>query len=128
VVPERPASASESVAKPRGPLPGGATGGGPSPESDDGKASSKEAGRTSAAGKGQAAAKDEKARPKGDAVGKERRHTVKVIVGTRRYHSTDCPLIQGAGDGGVETMTLAQAEDAGLTSCSVCQHDHESIA
>jgi hypothetical protein len=51
---------------------------------------------------------------------------VKVIVGTRRYHSTDCPLVKGAGDG-VETMTLAQAEDAGLTSCSVCQHDREAV-
>ncbi|MFI6905473.1 hypothetical protein ACIBKY_29715 [Nonomuraea sp. NPDC050394] len=54
--------------------------------------------------------------------------TVKVIVGTRRYHSTACPLIRGAGDTGVETMTLAQAEAAGLTSCSVCQNDRESVS
>ncbi|MFI6531327.1 hypothetical protein ACIBHY_02690 [Nonomuraea sp. NPDC050547] len=53
--------------------------------------------------------------------------TVKVIVGTRRYHGTACPLIRGAGDTGVETMTLAQAEAAGLTSCSVCQNDRESV-
>ncbi|TDB98160.1 hypothetical protein E1267_38990 [Nonomuraea longispora] len=54
--------------------------------------------------------------------------TVKVIVGTRRYHSTDCPLIRGAGDSGVETMAVAAAEAAGLTSCSVCQHDRESVS
>jgi predicted hotdog family 3-hydroxylacyl-ACP dehydratase len=52
---------------------------------------------------------------------------VKVIIGTRRYHSTACPLIRGAGDTGVETMTISQAESAGLTSCSVCQNDRESV-
>ncbi|MEV0619990.1 hypothetical protein AB0I81_42195 [Nonomuraea sp. NPDC050404] len=57
----------------------------------------------------------------------ERSGTVKVIVGTRRYHSTNCPLIRGAGETGVETMTLAAAEAAGLTSCSVCQHDRETV-
>ncbi|TDE49153.1 hypothetical protein E1295_20430 [Nonomuraea mesophila] len=54
--------------------------------------------------------------------------TVKVIVGTRRYHSTNCPLIRGAGDSGVETMAVTAAEAAGLTSCSVCQHDRESVS
>ncbi|MEU8249010.1 hypothetical protein [Nonomuraea sp. NPDC048916] len=63
-----------------------------------------------------------------DTPAKERAATVKVIAGTRRYHSTDCPLIRGAGDSGVETMTFAQAEAAGLTSCSVCQNDHETVA
>ncbi|MFI6923793.1 hypothetical protein ACIBIZ_27915 [Nonomuraea spiralis] len=53
--------------------------------------------------------------------------TVKVIVGTSRFHSTACPLIRGAGESGVETMTLAEAEAAGLTSCSVCQHDRETV-
>ncbi|MFB4274964.1 hypothetical protein ACBJ59_06665 [Nonomuraea sp. MTCD27] len=57
----------------------------------------------------------------------ERPGTVKVIIGTRRYHSTACPLIRGAGETGVETMTLAAAEAAGLTSCSVCQHDRETV-
>ncbi|SPL95995.1 unnamed protein product [[Actinomadura] parvosata subsp. kistnae] len=52
---------------------------------------------------------------------------MKVIIGTRRYHSTACPLIRGAGETGVETMTLAAAEAAGLTSCSVCQHDRETV-
>ncbi|MEO3804061.1 hypothetical protein [Nonomuraea sp. B1E8] len=54
--------------------------------------------------------------------------TVKVIVGTRRYHSTNCPLIRGAGESGVETMAADAAEAAGLTSCSVCQHDRESVS
>jgi NAD(P)H-hydrate repair Nnr-like enzyme with NAD(P)H-hydrate dehydratase domain len=52
---------------------------------------------------------------------------VKVIVGTRRYHGTACPLIRGAGESGVESMTLARAEAAGLTSCSVCQNDRETV-
>lgn len=52
--------------------------------------------------------------------------TVKVITGTRRYHSATCPLIRGAGETGVETMTIPEAEDAGLTSCPVCQHDRET--
>ncbi|WP_214327801.1 hypothetical protein [Nonomuraea sediminis] len=69
----------------------------------------------------------EETRPDVRAPGKKT-GTVKVIVGTRRYHSTACPLIRGAGDTGVETMTLAQAEAAGLTSCSVCQHDRETVA
>ncbi|MFI6497566.1 hypothetical protein [Nonomuraea typhae] len=72
-----------------------------------------------------AKAKDEPASGKG---GDDRPGTVKVIVGTRRYHSTACPLIRGAGDTGVETMSLAQAEAAGLTSCSVCQNDRESVS
>jgi NAD(P)H-hydrate repair Nnr-like enzyme with NAD(P)H-hydrate dehydratase domain len=53
---------------------------------------------------------------------------VKVIVGTRRYHGTACPLIRGAGESGVESMTLARAEAAGLTSCSVCQNDREAVS
>jgi hypothetical protein len=52
---------------------------------------------------------------------------VKVIIGTRRYHGTACPLIQGAGESGVESMTLARAEAAGLTSCSVCQNERETV-
>ncbi|WP_157244700.1 hypothetical protein [Nonomuraea typhae] len=71
-------------------------------------------------------AKDEPASEDRD--GDDRPGTVKVIVGTRRYHSTACPLIRGAGDTGVETMSLAQAEAAGLTSCSVCQNDRESVS
>ncbi|GII02441.1 hypothetical protein [Planobispora takensis] len=47
--------------------------------------------------------------------------TVKVIAGTRRFHSSACPLIKGVDDGGIETMSRAEAEEAGLSSCSVCE-------
>jgi len=47
---------------------------------------------------------------------------VTVMIGTRRYHSTDCPLIKGMGADGVQTMTVEEAEQAGLTHCSVCQN------
>ncbi|MFG3440423.1 hypothetical protein ACGF0J_24490 [Nonomuraea sp. NPDC047897] len=140
--PERPASAAESPAKARGPLPGGAAAAGKpvtgKPGSKDDMAGKdvpgKPGGGDETAGKS-VTGKDETVGEgeagsgrKGGAVGEERGGTVKVIVGTRRYHGTDCPLIQGAGDDGVETMTLAEAEDAGLTSCSVCQSDRETVA
>ncbi|WP_406316942.1 hypothetical protein OHA77_07045 [Streptosporangium sp. NBC_01639] len=48
--------------------------------------------------------------------------TVKVIVGTRRFHSSACPLIRGTDDDGIETMSRAEAEESGLTGCSVCQN------
>ncbi|MFJ2029374.1 hypothetical protein [Streptosporangium sp. NPDC087985] len=47
--------------------------------------------------------------------------TVKVIVGTRRFHSSACPLIRGTDDSGIETMSRAEAEEAGLSGCSVCR-------
>ncbi len=47
---------------------------------------------------------------------------VRVMVGTRRYHEAGCPLISGMGDSGIETMTRAEADEAGLTPCSVCQN------
>ncbi|MFF0767728.1 hypothetical protein ACFYUK_02440 [Nonomuraea wenchangensis] len=54
--------------------------------------------------------------------------TVKVIAGTRRYHGADCPLIKGAGDSSVETMTVAAAKAAGLTICPICRHDRETVS
>ncbi|MFC6077241.1 hypothetical protein [Microbispora bryophytorum] len=48
---------------------------------------------------------------------------VRVMVGTRRYHEAGCPLISGMGESGIETMTRAEADEAGLTPCSVCQND-----
>ncbi|MEV5891025.1 hypothetical protein [Nonomuraea fuscirosea] len=172
---ERPASSSESQAKPKGPLPPGtparppgttptagpgkaesgdpkagpktATGKGETPRGDGGPATK---GDTPAAKGGPAAsaprppasdtstkppasgAKEETAsssgKPTAGSGGSERQGVVKVIVGTRRYHSTACPLVRGAGDTGVETMTLAAAEAAGLTSCSVCQHDRQTVS
>ncbi|NAS27493.1 hypothetical protein GT755_38230 [Herbidospora sp. NEAU-GS84] len=44
---------------------------------------------------------------------------VKVMEGTRRYHTPDCPLIKGDDDG-IETMSQPAAEEAGLTPCTVC--------
>nr|WP_157553830.1 hypothetical protein [Herbidospora sakaeratensis] len=44
---------------------------------------------------------------------------VKVMEGTRRYHTPDCPLIKGEEDG-IETMSKPAAEEAGLTPCTVC--------
>ncbi|GII88719.1 hypothetical protein Ssi03_67090 [Sphaerisporangium siamense] len=46
--------------------------------------------------------------------------TVKVIPGTRRYHSSACPLIQGSDPDTLESMTESEAESRGLTHCSVC--------
>lgn len=46
---------------------------------------------------------------------------VTVLVGTRRFHDPKCPLISGADVADVETMAKAEAEEAGLTHCSVCQ-------
>ncbi|WP_344929045.1 hypothetical protein [Streptosporangium carneum] len=53
--------------------------------------------------------------------------TVRIISGTRRFHSPDCPLIKGLDaikgleGSGLESMPLAEAEKAGMRSCSVCR-------
>jgi len=120
VVLERPASSAESEAKPKGPLPMGPGAPGTGSKGDVSGAASKD--EPAKGAKDQAGARTPDAQGKG-----ERSGLVKVIVGTRRYHSTACPLIKGAGDTGVETMTVAAAEAAGLTSCSVCQHDRETV-
>ncbi|MFF4987155.1 hypothetical protein ACFY19_08195 [Streptosporangium saharense] len=51
---------------------------------------------------------------------------VRIIVGTRRFHSPTCPLIRGLDvmksvGSGLETLSLADAEAAGMRSCSVCR-------
>ncbi|PZG24793.1 hypothetical protein C1I98_35205 [Spongiactinospora gelatinilytica] len=46
--------------------------------------------------------------------------SVKVISGTKRFHTTGCPLLRAATDDVVETMPRARAEAAGFTHCSVC--------
>ncbi|MEV7007680.1 hypothetical protein [Streptosporangium sp. NPDC051022] len=53
---------------------------------------------------------------------------VKVIVGTRRFHSLDCPLVKGVHGGGVDTLPLADAEAADMVSCSVCLRDYRRAA
>jgi hypothetical protein len=47
--------------------------------------------------------------------------SVRVMTGTRRYHSSECPLISAIDDGSIEVMTREEAEAAGLTHWSVCQ-------
>lgn len=46
--------------------------------------------------------------------------TVRVMVGTRRYHRAECPLLRAADKADIETMPGQEAESAGLTPCSVC--------
>ncbi|MFC7643451.1 hypothetical protein ACFQX6_23500 [Streptosporangium lutulentum] len=53
-----------------------------------------------------------------------KRETVRVIAGTRRFHDSSCPLVKGMGGSGVETMSQAEAEEAGLSGCPVCLSDH----
>ncbi|WP_344473972.1 hypothetical protein [Nonomuraea monospora] len=132
VLHERPASSAESTAKPKGPLPPGAPAkpSAAKPGAAPAKSTSERPpAPTGGVAKGEPPKGKESADKSGEEPGKkgERQGTVKVIVGTRRYHSTACPLIRGAGETGVETMTLAAAEAAGLTSCSVCQHDRETV-
>ncbi|MFG1944540.1 hypothetical protein [Nonomuraea sp. NPDC048826] len=127
----RPPSSAES-AKAQGPLPKGTpSDSGPSgAKPEGGKAASGRPGEPGGSEDADATKRqpdEQPARPEGDAEAR-RSTTVKVIVGTRRYHSTDCPLVRGAGDSGVETMTRHQAETAGLTACSVCQHDRETVS
>ncbi|MCG5212432.1 hypothetical protein [Streptosporangium sp. KLBMP 9127] len=55
------------------------------------------------------------------------RGTVKIITGTRRFHSATCPLIRGIDDSGLETLSRSAAEAGGLSSCSVCRHDHQIV-
>ncbi|MEU9885661.1 hypothetical protein [Sphaerisporangium sp. NPDC051011] len=50
-----------------------------------------------------------------------RSRTVKVIPGTRRYHSSACPLVKGFESDALETLSEADAKAKGLTHCSVCQ-------
>ncbi|MBE1561406.1 hypothetical protein [Nonomuraea africana] len=85
-------------------------------------------GSTSAPGKAGAPAADEDT-PSGanETVRLDRPGVVKVIGGTRRFHSSSCPLIKGAEPGSIQTMQKAEAESKGLTPCSVCQHDHQRV-
>ncbi len=46
--------------------------------------------------------------------------TVHVVRGVTRYHTEDCILIHVVDDEDVDTMTLADAEQAGCTPCRAC--------
>ncbi|MGJ6961349.1 hypothetical protein ACSDR0_05515 [Streptosporangium sp. G11] len=54
--------------------------------------------------------------------------TVTTIAGTRRFHDADCPLVKGAsaGGSGIETVSRAEAEKAGLTDCPICRNDRRT--
>ncbi|WP_440065076.1 hypothetical protein [Streptosporangium sp. OZ121] len=54
--------------------------------------------------------------------------TVTVIVGTLRFHDSDCPLVKGAsiGGSGIETMPRAEAEKAGLSNCPICRQNRRT--
>ncbi|GII67077.1 hypothetical protein Skr01_71620 [Sphaerisporangium krabiense] len=68
------------------------------------------------------AAQDRKASQDSETAQEKGSGTVKVIPGTRRYHSSACPLIQGSDPDTLESMTESEAESKGLSHCSVCDY------
>ncbi|WP_433324992.1 hypothetical protein [Spirillospora sp. CA-294931] len=50
---------------------------------------------------------------------------VRILSGTKRYHRTDCALIEDIGDEAddLEALSRAQAKARGCTPCLVCQPD-----
>lgn len=50
---------------------------------------------------------------------------VSILSGTKRYHSSDCALIEDMGDEAeeVERLPLSEARSRGCTPCLVCQPD-----
>ncbi|MFE3447901.1 hypothetical protein ACFXJ8_03115 [Nonomuraea sp. NPDC059194] len=69
----------------------------------------------------------EKGESANETVRLERPAIVKVIGGTRRFHSSSCPLVRAAEASGVRSMPQSEAEAKGLTPCSVCMHDHQTV-
>ncbi|MBE1535299.1 hypothetical protein [Actinomadura algeriensis] len=52
---------------------------------------------------------------------------VRILSGTKRYHRTDCALIEDIGDEAddLESLSRAEAKARGCTPCLVCQPDRE---
>nr|WP_279575689.1 hypothetical protein [Actinomadura barringtoniae] len=52
---------------------------------------------------------------------------VRILSGTKRYHRTDCALIEDIGDEAddLEALSRAEAKARGCTPCLVCQPDKE---
>ncbi|MDL4770999.1 hypothetical protein [Actinomadura xylanilytica] len=52
---------------------------------------------------------------------------VRILSGTKRYHRTDCALIEDIGDDAddLEALSRAEAKARGCTPCLVCQPDRE---
>ncbi|MBW8481029.1 hypothetical protein [Actinomadura parmotrematis] len=54
---------------------------------------------------------------------------VRIISGTKRYHRTDCVLIDDIGDEAddLESLPRSEAKSRGCTPCLVCQPDRASV-
>ncbi|HEX2314974.1 MAG TPA: hypothetical protein VHJ17_14630, partial [Thermomonospora sp.] len=52
---------------------------------------------------------------------------VRILSGTRRYHTSDCALIEDIGDEAedLEALPRSEAQARGCTPCLVCQPDKE---
>ncbi|MFS2291346.1 MAG: hypothetical protein FWJ90_01410 [Actinomadura sp.] len=52
---------------------------------------------------------------------------VRILSGTKRYHRTDCALIEDIGDEAddLESLSRGEAKARGCTPCLVCQPDRE---
>ncbi|MDL4821551.1 hypothetical protein [Actinomadura opuntiae] len=52
---------------------------------------------------------------------------VRILSGTKRYHRTDCALIEDIGDEAddLESLSRTEAKARGCTPCLVCQPDRE---
>nr|WP_254716218.1 hypothetical protein [Actinomadura sp. WMMB 499] len=52
---------------------------------------------------------------------------VRILSGTKRYHRTDCALIEDIGDEAddLESLSRTEAKSRGCTPCLVCQPDRE---
>lgn len=97
----------------------------PKPDQDAGKPSKPAPGASDEEADRDGTSSDDGDKPKkaGPTVERMRPGIVKVIPGTRRYHSSACPLIKGSDPDTLETMSKADADAAGLTHCSVCDRE-----
>ncbi|MFV2177804.1 hypothetical protein ACFHW2_27040 [Actinomadura sp. LOL_016] len=67
----------------------------------------------------------EEKRPAADPDGDDAQ--VRILSGTKRYHRTDCALIEDIGDEAddLESLSRTEAKARGCTPCLVCQPDRE---
>lgn len=70
---------------------------------------------------------DEPAEPAETADADDDGPQVRILSGTKRYHRTDCALIEDIGDEAddLEALSRAEAKARGCTPCLVCQPDRE---
>ncbi|GAA3163611.1 hypothetical protein GCM10010466_63210 [Planomonospora alba] len=106
------------------PVPTGSTSAGPEPSPEPSADADRRPAAASAEESQTGAPPDDDTSPHGiPVIGSDAAETVSVIAGTRRFHTSTCPLIKGVDDDGVESMSRAEAEKAGLSGCAVCQND-----